>query len=300
MNEVRRNYKDTVFRLLFAKKDKLLSLYNAVNGTDYTEAEALEVNTLENAIYMNMKNDISFVFDFSLNLYEHQSTVNPNMPLRNLFYVSKVLQKMVKDRNLYSSTIVTIPTPRFVVFYNGTEEYPERKVEYLSSAYEKEIENKELELAVTVINLNRGNEELLEACKLLKEYVLYVECVRKYVSEMDVEAAVNQAVDECIREGILAEFLSENRAEVVEVSIFEYDEEKHMNFVRAEGYEEGIARGKADSVIELLEELGEIPEKLREQIMNQKEERLLSKWIKLAGRASSIEEFVRSCREGLD
>lgn len=291
MKEVRRNYKDTVFRLLFAKKDKLLSLYNAVNGTDYTEAEALEVNTLENAIYMNMKNDISFVFDFSLNLYEHQSTVNPNMPLRNLFYVSKVLQKMVKDRNLYSSTIVTIPTPRFVVFYNGTEEYPERKVEYLSSAYEKEIENKELELAVTVINLNRGNEGLLEACKLLKEYVLYVERVRKYVVEMDVEAAVNRAVDECIREGILADFLSENRAEVVEVSIFEYDEEKHMNFVRAEGYEEGIVRGKADSVIEFLEELGEMPEELRERIRNQKDEQLLSKWIKLAARVSTMEEF---------
>lgn len=291
MSEVRRNYKDTVFRLLFAKKDKLLSLYNAVNGTDYTEAEALEVNTLENAIYMNMKNDISFVFDFSLNLYEHQSTVNPNMPLRNLFYVSKVLQKMVKDRNLYSSTIVTIPTPRFIVFYNGTEEYPERKVEYLSSAYEKEMENKELELAVTVINLNKGNEELLEACRLLKEYVLYVERVRKYVQEMDVEAAVNRAVDECIREGILADFLLANRAEVVEVSIFEYDEEKHMNFVRAEGFEEGVTRGKAESVIELLKDLGEIPESLKEKIMGQKDEQLLGKWIKLAARVSSIEEF---------
>lgn len=101
MTVVKRNYKDTVFRMIFREKENLLSLYNAINGTNYDNADDLEVNTLENAIYMNMKNDISFVFDLYLNLYEHQASVNPNMPLRDLFYVSKVLQNTVKDQNLY-------------------------------------------------------------------------------------------------------------------------------------------------------------------------------------------------------
>ena len=142
MTEVKRNYKDTVFRMIFREKENLLSLYNAINGTNYDNVEDLEVNTLENAIYMNMKNDISFVFDFYLNLYEHQATVNPNMPLRDLFYVSKVLQNTVKNQNLYSSKQVKIPAPRFIVFYNGTEKYPTRKIIYLSEAFEKRKRNR--------------------------------------------------------------------------------------------------------------------------------------------------------------
>ncbi len=109
---VQRNYKDTVFRMLFKEKENLLSLYNAVNGTAYTDVNKLEITTLENAVYMNYKNDISFVFDFRLMIYEHQSTANPNMPLRDLIYVAKVLQGRVKDENLYSATLVKIPAPR--------------------------------------------------------------------------------------------------------------------------------------------------------------------------------------------
>ncbi len=112
---VQRNYKDTIFR----EKDNLLSLYNALNGTAYEETDNLEITTLENAVYMNYKNDISFVFDFELMLYEHQSTCNPNMPLRDLLYVSRVLQNRIKDENLYSKSLIKIPAPRFVVFYNA-------------------------------------------------------------------------------------------------------------------------------------------------------------------------------------
>lgn len=121
MNEtnVKRNYKDTVFRMLFNDKENLLSLYNAVNGTVYADVENLEITTLENAVYMNYKNDISFVFDFRLMVYEHQSTLNPNMPLRDLIYVTKVLQGRIRNENLYSKILVRIPAPKFVVFYNG-------------------------------------------------------------------------------------------------------------------------------------------------------------------------------------
>lgn len=252
MKEVQRNYKDTVFRKLFNGKEELLSLYNAVNKTDYDNAEDLEINTLENAIYMNMKNDISFVFDFCLNLYEQQSTVNPNMPLRDLFYVSKVLQNLVKKENLYGSRLVKIPAPHFVVFYNGGENYPARKVEYLSAAYEKKEDKPELELAVTVINLSCGNKELLENCRLLKEYMLYVDKVRAYLAEADLEQAVNRAVDECIREGILKDFLLKNRAEVVAMCIFEYDEEAHMKCIRQEGFEDGYEKGEEIKLISMV------------------------------------------------
>ena len=131
---VQNNYKDTIFRMLFKEKENLLALYNALNQTAYTDVGSLEITTLENAVYMNYKNDVSFVFDLGLMLYEHQSTVNPNMPLRDLFYVSRVLQGRTRDNDLYGSTLIKIPAPRFVVFYNGTEEQPEQQVLKLSEA----------------------------------------------------------------------------------------------------------------------------------------------------------------------
>ncbi len=147
---VKRNYKDTVFRMLFQEKETLLSLYNAVNGTDYDNPEDLEITTLQDAVYMNYKNDVSFVFDFVLNLYEHQSTINPNMPLRDLIYVTKVLQGQIRDQDLYSSRQIKLPTPRFVVFYNGTEPQPQKQVLKLSDAFAKQLDNVELELTVTI------------------------------------------------------------------------------------------------------------------------------------------------------
>ena len=247
MNEtnVQRNYKDTVFRMLFKKKENLLSLYNALNGTDYTDVGSLEITTLENAVYMNYKNDISFVFAFELLLYEHQSTINPNMPLRDLFYVSGVLQSRVRDENLYSRRTVRIPAPKFIVFYNGMGNQPEQQTLRLSDAFEKEQEQPALELTVIVYNINLGhNPELLEACRLLKEYAQYVEMVRTSARGMPFPEAVEKAVDYCIESGILAEFLSKNRAEAIAMSIFEYDEEKHMRNERKEGREEGRAEGE--------------------------------------------------------
>ena len=252
MNDVnvQRNYKDTVFRMLFDEKENLLSLYNAVNGTAYTDVDKLEVTTLENAVYMNYKNDLSFVFDFRLMVYEHQSTVNPNMPLRDLFYVAKVLQARVKDENLYSAALVKIPAPKFIVFYNGVDPQPEQKTLLLSDAYEKRQEQPELELAVSVYNINLGhNTALLGACRMLKEYAQYVDRVRVLAKAMPFPDAVENAVDYCIKNGILADFLSKNRAEAIAVSIFEYDEEKHMKSEREEwrniGREEGIKQGRS-------------------------------------------------------
>lgn len=292
--ETERNYKDRLIRMIFTKdKKSLLSLYNAVNKTAYTNEEELTITTLENAIYMGMKNDISFVFGFSLNLYEHQSTWNPNMPLRNLFYLSKVLQVMVADKNLYGRVLIKIPTPQFVVFYNGLEKIPEKLILRLSDAFEKPVADPEIELTVTLLNINPGNNpELMESCRLLKEYGLYVEKVRMYAKSMLIEDAVNRAVDECIKENILADFLSRYKAEVIEVSIFEYDEELHMSqerkAAREEGWEEGHAEGKilhlitlvdkklqknlnADEIADILEEEPSIIETLIQLILDNPE-----------------------------
>ena len=164
-----RNYKDTVFRMLFRDRTKLLELYNAVNGTQYTDPGELEEIGLENAVYMSVKNDVSCVMDLRLNLYEHQSTVNPNMPLRDLFYVSRLYEKMLQKekKDLHSGKRIMIPAPRFVVFYNGKEEQPERKVLRLSESFHHSTDEVNLELAVLQLNINPGfNEEILEKCHM--------------------------------------------------------------------------------------------------------------------------------------
>ena len=256
---VRRNYKDTLFRMIFREKEQLLSLYNAVNGTQYTNAEELEIVTLENAIYMNMKNDLAFILDVSLNLYEHQSTFSPNMPLRNLFYVSRELQKHVNSDELYRSALVKIPTPRFLVFYNGRKEQPEKRILKLSDSYESPEEEPQLELVVTMLNINSGkNAELMERCRPLKEYALYVEKVRTYSKQMELAEAVERAVTESIQEGILSEFLLRYRKEAIEMSIFEYNEEEALKYIREDefrmGKEEGIEEGRAKGIEQGIEQ----------------------------------------------
>lgn len=293
MVSVRRDYKSSMFCMLWEKKEELLDLYNAINGTNYTNADDLVVNTLRNAIYLGMKNDVSFIFEMSLNLYEHQSTINPNMPLRDLFYVAQVLQGMVKDENLYSTSLVKIPTPKFIVFYNGTDKQPERQILRLSDSFSKRGGEANLELKVEVININPGNnEELLEKCKQLREYMFHIERVRLYTANMPIEEAVNRAVEECIAEGILADFLLRNKAEAIAMSIFEYNQEAHMKCVRQESFAEGKAEGKAEDILELLGEIGEVPDEIRERIFGAEELSLLMKWLKLAAKTESIEQFI--------
>ena len=240
----KRNYKDTLFRMIFYEPKELLKLYNAVNGTDYQNPGDLEIVTLENAIYMNMKNDLAFIIDCRMSLYEHQASVNPNMPLRDLFYVAKEYQGMVSSKSLYSSRLIKLPTPYFVVFYNGLTSQPERKEMKLSDSFMTPVNEPALELKVVQLNIGTGhNGKLMEKCPLLAQYSQYVSRVQKYASGMPLEEAVENAVEECIREGILADFLQKNRAEAIAVSIFEYDEEKELALFRAAEREEGLAEG---------------------------------------------------------
>ena len=242
---VNRTYKSRIFEMIFSDKKELLALYNAVNETEYTDPDQLEINTLENAIYLSMRNDISFIIDSRLSLYEHQSTYSPNLPLRYLFYIANLYSVLTKDDNLYSSRQIKLPTPKFLIFYNGAEAQPEKQELRLSDAYTVPDEEVSLDLKAVMLNINPGyNEELLKTCKTLQDYSEYTARIRSYTKQMSLEDAVEQAITECIREGILTEFLSKNRAEAKTMSIFEYDEEKVLRQTREEGFEDGFERGK--------------------------------------------------------
>ena len=248
---VNRLYKARIFAMLYQDKKELLDLYNAISGKHYEDPELLEINTLENTIYMTMRNDLSFLIDFRLSLYEHQSTYSPNLPLRDLFYISDLYSGMVKDENLYGIKLVQIPAPQFVIFYNGMKEMPDRTVLRLSDAYSVKEENPALELTAVMLNINRGhNEKLKGLCKSLKDYSEYTARVREYADTMPISEAVEQAICECIQEGILAEFLKQNRAEAKQVSIYEYDEEKHMRQERETFWEDGWAAGREEGIRE--------------------------------------------------
>lgn len=241
-----RNYRDTLFRMLYRNKKRLLSLFNAVNGTQYDNPDDLTITTLEGVLYLGMKNDVSCIIDMMMQLYEHQSTVNPNMPLRNLFYVSDLLQKYIYEEgiDIYSRKQIKIPTPKFVVFYNGDEEQPERKEIRLSKAFSANTGETNMELVVLQININKGqNEELKAACKILQEYAEFTERAREHRKEMELEDAIRTTIDECIRDGILKDFLLKNKAEVYHMCLYEFDVELHERVLREEEREEGRLEG---------------------------------------------------------
>lgn len=257
-NEVKeqKKYKDTVFRLLFSDRKRALSLYNGINGASYEDESLLEFNTLENAIYMSLHNDVSFVIVNQIHLYEHQSTIPVNLPLRDLLYIADILQKTIVDKTIYSGRRLMIPNPNFIVFYNGQEKMPEHMELKLSDSFLVPTDKPELELKVTVLNINDGmNERIKEKCPDLKEYMQYVDKVRAYNKEMSLKDAVIKAVDECIGQDILREFLIKQKAEVVKMSIYEFDAEREMRLIRADereiGREEGLEKGREEGRIKV-------------------------------------------------
>ena len=272
---VNRTFKSTLFIMLFEDRKNLLELYNAITGKHYADPELLEINTLENAIYMSMKNDVSFLIDGRLSLYEHQSTKNPNLPLRFLLYISHLYSRLTVKANLYGETIVRIPAPEFIIFYNGKDEMPERQLLKLSDMYSVKEEKPKLELEATLLNISgTNNRKLKEACRTLRDYAIYTDKIRAYTETMELAEAVDRAINECIEEDILRDFLMEHKAEARAMSIFEYDQERHMQQEREAGIEKGerqllrrqvqknLARGM--SFAEIAEVLDETEERIRE------------------------------------
>ena len=183
--------------------------------------ELLEINTLENAVYMSMKNDLSFLIDGRLSLYEHQSTYNPNLPLRFLIYISQLYAGMTRNENLYGTKVVQIPPPEFVIFYNGEKDMPEETPLRLSDMYRLKVEDPKLQLEAVMLNISGSNNSRLKE-------------------------AVEKAINECIAEDVLKDFLTKHRAKAM--SIFEYDQEKHIRQEREEAWEEGHAEGRASGL----------------------------------------------------
>ena len=210
-----------------------------MNGSDYKDASELQVVTLENAIYLSMKNDVAYVLHDELFLYEQQSTKNANMPLRCLFYASDTYSVLVKDKNIYGTKMLPPSSPTFVVFYNGKQKMDEEGELRLSDAFVKKQENPNLEVIVKVKNINMGNSrELFEKCRPMRDYMIFVDKVRRYSQEQTLEDAVEQTIRECMEEDVMADFLKRNRAEVVKMCLYEYDEEKQREFDREEGKQE--------------------------------------------------------------
>lgn len=249
---VNRIYKDRLYKMIFNDKSELLKLYNAINGTHYDDPEMLTITTLDNAIYMTMENDLSFIIDMRLALYEQQSTVNPNLPLRFLMYITDIYSAYTKDMNIYGSKKVQIPLPSFVIFYNGVKSQPDRTEFLLSELFHPTTDQPALELKAVMLNINKGhNQELMNACHTLRDYSEYVARIRTYSAEMPLTDAVEKAITECIHENILRDFLLKNRAEAKAMSIYEYDEEKTLRMFREEGYEDGERNGKIQATIEM-------------------------------------------------
>lgn len=247
--KVNRKYKDSLFRMIFKSREALLSLYNAINKSGYENPDDLEITTLEDVIYIGIKNDASFLIDSFMNLYEAQSTKNPNMPLRGLMYFAQLYQSYAAQYqlNLYSGSRKVIPTPQYMVFYNGTAPAPEVSEYRLSDSFEHRQEKPCLECVATVLNINEGyNEELMKSCRLLYEYAHFVERVRYYLEQHKgrLEDAVDCAVSQCINENILKEFLTRHRTEVKAVILTEYDAKQHIEAEKSESYLEGKTDGE--------------------------------------------------------
>lgn len=238
-------YKDSLFRFIFKDKEALLTLYNAVNESDYTDPEALEIYTMEDFVYMNMKNDLSFLIDWNMNVFEHQSTYNPNMPLRGFLYMAAAFKKYIALNRLdiYGSKRLSLPVPRYYVFYNGLTERPDEEIWYLTDSMEGAATSEKscVQFRAHMVNINmERNSKLMEKCPLLYEYSVFVAEVRKRISQnMTLREAIEGAVDECIRNGILANILQGNKAEVTDMCLEEYDAAFHIASEKEISFEEG-------------------------------------------------------------
>ena len=260
----KRQTKDILFRLVFGDdRQALLQLYNALHGTAYTNPHELQIVTLDNAIYISRKNDLAFLLAGSINMYEHQSTLNPNMPVRFLIYLAQEYQLLVEstDRSLYGSELIPLPTPQCVVFYNGTADTPDEYELRLSSAFSNQNVEPAVEVVVNVININYGhNEHLMQGCGLLSQYAQFVAVTREYANNYDNrEEAMNAAIEYCIEHGILEDILRKHRSQVLGSLLEEFDEKKYARTLREEGreagYEAGLERGIEQEKFRLLVKL---------------------------------------------
>ena len=251
---VQKKYRDALFRKIFHQKDVLLELYNALSGNHYTDVSELIINTIDDVIYLGYKNDISFIVRGTLSLYEHQGTLNPNMPLRGLIYFGKQYEGYIKQHslNIYGKRQVMIPFPQYVIFYNGVDPFPSGE-DYMDAFIQSDHEHGKpcLECTARVYNINYGHsKDLMKRCRTLEEYSIFISRISGYVREdVPLKDAIDTAVQDCIRDHILRDFLLKHRAEVVGMLLEEFDMEEYIKMERrdsyADGLEDGLSKGEA-------------------------------------------------------
>ena len=264
---INRTYKDRLFKIIFEDKKELLSLYNALTGKNYPNPDELEINTIDDVIYMHLKNDMSFILDDWQNLFEQQSTFNPNQPLRGFFYFADLYKVKYFGKKIYSTRLLKIPTPQYIVFYNGTTSMPDRKELRLSHAFQQPTEQPVIEVVAHMLNINYGhNKELMERCRKLKEYAQFIDIIRHYLREnkqWSNEQAISKAIDDCIKNNILRDILQKERLRVMASILSEFDEVGYKEMIRQEAYEdayedayeEGVEYG-VKTLIEFVQDIG--------------------------------------------
>jgi len=249
---VNREHKSTLFCYIFGAEENrqyLLSLYNAVNDTSYTNIEDIEINTIEDIIYIRMKNDVSFILDTDMNLYEHQSTYNPNMPLRGLLYFSTLYSQFIseKNKNIYRNPLVKIPTPRYIVFYNGDDSYPDRMELKLSDAFERPDTSGSFEWTATMLNINKGhNQDIMNKCLALFQYSDFIAKVKEFKKSLPIKDAVDKAVNYAIANNYLDGFFKKHKEGIMFSCLTEFNEEAFRKDIHDEGYSEGYDIGHSE------------------------------------------------------
>lgn len=257
-------YKSDVFSMLASIPEYALNIYNAINQTKYTDPSLIEISHLENGFSLSIRNDASFIFDNRfLNIYEHQSTYNPNMPLRELIYFVHLIESTIRDirKKLFTSTKVSIPTPNFVVLYNGIDERPDVEKMKLSDCFIQPTDSPQLEVICTVYNINPGhNQELLNNSDVLSGYTIFVETVRNNLKNHPLENSIDLAIDHCIEHDILREFFTNNRDEIKGATMLDYTFETQIA-----NYEEDLSEAHA-----LIQTLTEKNQQQSKEIQQQK------------------------------
>ena len=271
-----REYKDRLFNFIFGREENrewTLSLYNAINGSDHTDASLIEFNTLGDVVYMGMKNDTSFILSNRMSVYEHQSSYNPNMPVRMLEYVGKLYSGYITKNkvNKYGSTQIMLPVPKLVVFYNGTTDKDDEVVLKLSDAFNEDHRvEADIEVRVRMLNVNYGhNERLMEGCRPLMEYSWFVDRIREYQKENSLEESVKKAIENMPESFRIKSFLAVHMEEIKGMLDTEYNEAEVHEAFKAEGHAEGLAEGRAerDELRNEIERLRKENEELKKRLL---------------------------------
>ena len=273
---VNTEYKDRLFNFIFGSPENrkwTLSLYNAVNGSAYTDENEIEINTIKEVLYLGMHNDTSFLISGMMNVYEHQSSYNPNMPLRQLQYLGSLYEGYVtKNRlNKFGGSLIMLPVPKLVVFYNGTREADDEVILRLSDSFEEPHRSEsDVEVRVRMLNINYGhNHQLTDACRPLYEYSWLIDRVRKNLKSLTIENALSHAIDEVPEDFVLKTFLMMNKSEVSSMLLTEYNEAEVMELFKEDGRKEGIEEGRDKLLISLVHkklERGKQPQTIADEV----------------------------------